>query len=106
MGQFSVEISPNPGSVLNGNQHGIEHMLDAFPSPDELWARQRAAEGLNDPLTADRLLTPSFPDRAKPLRYYQEIAVNRAVQAVLQGRKRILLTLCTGAGKVASTLVV
>lgn len=80
---------------------GIERMLDAFPSPDELWARQRAAEGLNDPLTAERLLTPSFPDRAKPLRYYQEIAVNRAVQAVLQGRKRILLTLCTGAGKTA-----
>ena len=80
---------------------GIERMLDAFPSTDELWARQRAAEGLNDPLTAERLLTPSFPDRAKPLRYYQEIAVNRAVQAVLQGRKRILLTLCTGAGKTA-----
>lgn len=80
---------------------GIERMLDAFPSPDELWARQRAAEGLNDPLTAERLLTPSFPDRAKPLRYYQEIAVNRAVQAVLQGQKRILLTLCTGAGKTA-----
>lgn len=80
---------------------GIERMLDAFPGPDELWARQRAAEGLNDPLTAERLLTPSFPDRAKPLRYYQEIAVNRAVQAVLQGRKRILLTLCTGAGKTA-----
>lgn len=80
---------------------GIERMLGAFPSPDELWARQRAAEGLNDPLTAERLLTPSFPDRAKPLRYYQEIAVNRAVQAVLQGRKRILLTLCTGAGKTA-----
>lgn len=80
---------------------GIERMLDAFPAPDELWARQRAAEGPDDPVAAARLLTPNFPDRAKPLRYYQEIAVNRAVQAVLQGRKRILLTLCTGAGKTA-----
>lgn len=80
---------------------GIERTLDRFPGPDELWARQRAAEGLNDPVVAERLLTPNFPDRAKPLRYYQEIAVNRAVQAVLQGRKRILLTLCTGAGKTA-----
>lgn len=80
---------------------GIERTLDRFPGPDELWSRQRAAEGLDDPVVAERLLTPNFPDRAKPLRYYQEIAVNRAVQAVLQGRKRILLTLCTGAGKTA-----
>lgn len=80
---------------------GIERILDAFPGPGELWARQRAAEGPDDPVAAERLLTPNFPDRAKPLRYYQEIAVNRAVQAVLQGQKRILLTLCTGAGKTA-----
>lgn len=80
---------------------GSERILDAFPGPGELWARQRAAEGLDDPVAAERLLTPNFPDRAKPLRYYQEIAVNRAVQAVLQGQKRILLTLCTGAGKTA-----
>jgi type I restriction enzyme R subunit len=46
-------------------------------------------------------LTPTFPDLTKPLRYYQEISVNRAVQATLQGRKRLLLTLCTGAGKTA-----
>lgn len=80
---------------------GIERMLAAFPAPDDLWTRQRTAEGLDDSVAAERLLTPNFPDRTKPLRYYQEIAVNRAVQAVLQGRKRILLTLCTGAGKTA-----
>ncbi len=80
---------------------GIERRLDGFPVPADLWTRQRAAEGLDDPVAAERLLTPNFPDRAKPLRYYQEIAVNRAVQAALQGRKRILLTLCIGAGKTA-----
>ncbi len=37
--------------------------------------------------------------RVKRPRYYQEIAVNRAVQAVIQGRKRILLTMATGTGK-------
>ncbi len=47
------------------------------------------------------MLTPTLPDPARPLRYYQEIAVNRATQAVLQGRRRILLTLCTGSGKTA-----
>ena len=78
---------------------GAERALAEFPTPEELWARLRSADGPTDDAAAKRLLTPTFPDRAKPLRYYQEIAVNRAVNAVLQGRKRALLTLCTGAGK-------
>lgn len=78
---------------------GQEQVIAAFPRPHELWARLRAAEGLADDRVADRLLTSSYPDPKKPLRYYQEIAVNRAVQAILQGRRRCLLTLCTGAGK-------
>jgi type I restriction enzyme R subunit len=81
--------------------NGVERRVDAFPSPDDLWQRLRKADGLADPAVADRILSPSYPDRAKPLRYYQEIAVNRAVQNVLTGRNRILLTLCTGAGKTA-----
>ena len=75
--------------------------MTGFPEPGELWRRLRAAEGLADDRTAEKLLSPVWPDREKPLRYYQEIAVNRAVQAVLQGRRRVLLTLCTGAGKTA-----
>lgn len=35
----------------------------------------------------------------KPPRYYQEIAINRTVQAILSGQKRILLTMATGTGK-------
>ena len=34
-------------------------------------------------------------------RYYQEIAVNSAVEAILKGRKRLLLTMATGTGKTA-----
>lgn len=80
---------------------GIEREIKEFPRPETLWKRLRAAEKIDDPEVAERLLTPTLPDRAKPLRYYQEIAVNRAVQSVLQGRDRMLLTLCTGAGKTA-----
>ena len=79
---------------------GVERSIAEFPTPDELWRRLRAAENLDD-ATAEKLLTPAYPDRTKPLRYYQEIAVHRAVQAVLQGRRRMLLTLCTGSGKTA-----
>ena len=79
---------------------GVERSVAKFPQPQELWLRFRAAEDIDDSV-ADTLLTPGYPDREKPLRYYQETSVNRAVQAVLQGRRRVLLTLCTGAGKTA-----
>ncbi len=78
---------------------GIERPVSTFPSPEELWQRQRAADGLNNDTVVEKLLTPTYPDKGKMLRYYQEIAVNRSVQSVVSGRRRILLTLCTGAGK-------
>ncbi|MEP2725845.1 DEAD/DEAH box helicase family protein [Roseibium sp.] len=79
---------------------GLERELSSYPSPEELWARLSATEEIT-PEIKEHLLSPTYPDKSKPLRYYQEIAVNRAVQAVLQNRKRVLLTLCTGAGKTA-----
>ena len=79
---------------------GVEREISQFPTPEELWARLSATENLTAQIK-DHLLSPTYPDKSKPLRYYQEIAVNRAVQAVLQDRKRTLLTLCTGAGKTA-----
>ncbi len=80
---------------------GKEGTVDAFPTPDELWRRQRLAEGPADTAAAAKLLTPGWADRSRPLRYYQEIAVNRAVREIVTGRRRILLTLCTGSGKTA-----
>jgi len=44
----------------------------------------------------DKLLGPYYALPGKKARYYQEIAINRAVQAVLEGKRRILLTLATG----------
>jgi len=78
---------------------GKETELDEFPSPDELWRRIRDAEGIKDDLVADRVVAPGFRVPDKPLRYYQEIAINRAVKAMLSGKKRVLLTLATGTGK-------
>ena len=80
---------------------GQERTVDAFPTPNELWRRQRLAQGPADDAAAEKLLTPGRMDPSKPLRYYQEIAVNRAVREVVSGRQRILLTLCTGSGKTA-----
>ena len=80
---------------------GRECQRSTFPEPDELWQRRCEAEHLGDATITRQLLHPCHPDRTRPLRYYQEIALNRAVQAVLQGRQRSLLTLCTGSGKTA-----
>lgn len=78
---------------------GLERDLDAFPAPSELWQRLRKSEGIESEEVATRFLTPSYHLSGKSPRYYQEIAINRAVQAVLQGKPRILLTLATGTGK-------
>ena len=80
---------------------GAERQLDTFPKPAELWQRFRASEKIEDEEAASRLLTPANAAIGKGQRYYQEIAINRVVQSVLQGKKRILLTMATGTGKTA-----
>jgi type I restriction enzyme R subunit len=84
---------------------GHQQILDAFPAPKALWARLRAAEGLTDDAVAEHLLFPfnrelHNPDGSiKTPRYFQHIAIQRTVQAVLQGRPRVLITMATGTGK-------
>ena len=77
---------------------GQERELIAYPTPDELWQRLRKTDQLDDN-QAERLLTPGNILSGKTPRYYQEIAINRSVQSVLQGNRRILLTMATGTGK-------
>src|SRR5262249_34597931 len=67
---------------------GKETERQDFPTPDELWRRQRRGLGLVNDLAADRVLSPARPDPEKPLRYYQELAVNHAVQAIVTGQKK------------------
>jgi type I restriction enzyme R subunit len=77
---------------------GLERELNAFPTPSELWDRLAEAENIPDHV-AEKLLTPYFNDPARTPRYYQQIAINRTVQNILQEKKRILLTMATGTGK-------
>jgi len=73
--------------------------LDEFPSPEELWSRYRAWKDLSP--EADRLARFPYHDDGggKEPRYYQRIAVQRAVEAVARGDRRILLVMATGTGK-------
>jgi len=78
---------------------GKETEIDAFHPPEELWSRLRAAQNITNDDTAQKLLTPYFNLPEKTARYYQEIAINRSVQSILQSKRRILLTMATGTGK-------
>lgn len=77
---------------------GQEQAVSAYPTPAELFSRLKQAEGLPDEVV-DTLLSPYHHVSGFSPRYYQQIAINRAVQAVLQGDPRVLLTMATGTGK-------
>ncbi len=76
---------------------GKEGELSTFPGPEELWARMSVGE---DDWRL-RFGAVPFEDKSgsHPSRYYQDIAVDRAMAAIAEGKQRILLTLATGTGK-------
>jgi type I restriction enzyme R subunit len=78
---------------------GVESIISAYPTPAELWERYRKGIGLKDDRDAARLLTPSNYAVGKGERYYQQIAINRTLEAILKGDTRLLLTMATGTGK-------
>ena len=73
--------------------------LNAFPAPSELWTRYRVWKGLT-PEAEAVVLQDYFSDGSgKTPRYYQVNAVNAAIEAIAQGRERLLLVMATGTGK-------
>jgi type I restriction enzyme R subunit len=78
---------------------GAENELNDLPSPEVLWKRFCSSEGINSDDISDKLLSPYYFNPSRQPRYYQQIAINRTVQAILKNKKRILLTMATGTGK-------
>ena len=76
---------------------GKEGALGSYPTPEELWAQ--TFEKVN--AWRDRFAAVPFEDKggSHPGRYYQDIAIERVLQAIAQKQSRILLTLATGTGK-------
>lgn len=70
--------------------------IESFPSPNELFQRiyGNLKEWQHKLLTQRELYIPQ-----KTLRYYQKIAVDKVIEALINGKDRILLTLATGTGK-------
>lgn len=81
--------------------HAVETEFAAnnFPSPDELWERYKAWKKL-DPAALLAVEQDYFEDGAhRSPRYYQTLAINRAVERASSGEKRLLLVMATGTGK-------
>ena len=86
---------------LTGTERTIP--MDSFPTKDELYARflheSHDGEGISDKEL--KIINQPYCTGQDifPPRYYQRNAVNRTVNAVARGEKRMLLVMATGTGK-------
>ena len=101
---YAGKLSIRFGYATNGKgvycvdmQTGVEGELPAFPGPEALWQATFAVENV----WRNRLAAIPFEDKGGYFqgRYYQDIAIERALAALAEGRNRMLLTLATGTGK-------
>ncbi len=80
-----------------------EFPLDDFPSPEELAARYEAGANNGHGLSEDERNVQRQPyytsQKTYAPRYYQRNAINRTVEAIARGQKRLLLVMATGTGK-------
>ena len=78
---------------------GVEGLVNDYLTPDEMWNKTFAVK--NE--WRDKFAAVPYEDKGGTwkLRYYQELAVNRSLEALADNEDRILLTLATGTGKTA-----
>ena len=83
--------------MKNGTEREIA--LSDFPTPEELWARYIGERQITP--EQEKLITEPYHFQIgdKTPRYYQRVAINRAIEAIARGRNRILLVMATGTGK-------
>lgn len=77
-----------------------ELTLDEFPSPESLWAKYLKFKNLEAPKAKDIVEKEYYLDTSGMTpRYYQQNAVNRTIEAIAAGQKKIILVMATGTGK-------
>ena len=92
--QIPFAFSTNGREIYHSNMlAGTEATIDTFPSPDDLWKQVFKSENT----WRDRFSAIPNEDKSgsHTTRYYQDIAVERVLDAISTGQKRILLTLAT-----------
>ncbi len=102
--EYAQKLSVRYGYSTNGDgiyqidmDNGHECNVNGFLSPQELWDLTFSCQ--NE--WRDRFAKISCEDKGGTwqIRYYQDIAIERTLQAIAEGKNRILLTLATGTGK-------
>ena len=96
--QARFAFSSNGQGIYQIDMHtGAEGHVAAFPTPDELWQATFAVQNL----WRQRFAAIPFEDKSGSFqaRYYQHNAINKTLEALIDGKDRILLTLATGTGK-------
>jgi len=101
-----VAFSSNGDGFLEHDKSGFfslierELSLSAFPTPDELWQKYKKFKGIETPEVEQVASFDYFFDpKGRQPRYYQQIAINRTVEAIAKGQDRLLLVMATGSGK-------
>jgi len=86
--------------TADDNQIETELSLENFPSPDHLWQKYKKYKGI-ETHEAEKIASQDyyFDGTGRRPRYYQQIAINRTVEAIANGQHRILLVMATGTGK-------
>ena len=86
-----------------GEDIETEFSLESFPPPQELWTRYKTFRGIED--AAEELVVQPYHEdtSGKEPRYYQVEAINRTIEAVAHGQRRVLLVMATGTGKTYTT---
>ncbi|MFW2353750.1 EcoAI/FtnUII family type I restriction enzme subunit R [Aliarcobacter butzleri] len=74
--------------------------LNNFPTPGELWERYKKYKKI-ETQEEEKIISQDyfFDAQGRFPRYYQQIAINRTVEAIAKGQNRILLVMATGTGK-------
>ncbi len=84
-------------NMLTGAERNLN--LDKFPTADELWMLYKAEREIDEQVEKVMKEPYFFREGIHKPRYYQRIAINRTVEAVARGQKRIMLVMATGTGK-------
>lgn len=104
--QYATKLELAYSYATNGKEiyeiclaNGLEKegLVSSFPTPEELW--NRTFGDANEWLAKFNNVPFEDVNGTKQARYYQEIAVNKVMEAVANNKQRILLTLATGTGK-------
>jgi len=101
---YAQKLHLETSYAANGNEiyqichkTGTEGLVESFPTPEELWNKTFAEP--NEWLEKFNAVPFEDLNGTKQARYYQELAVNKAMAAIANDEKRVLLTLATGTGK-------